>query len=180
MKICFIAPSSYGKSTAVQIISKYFDATNIKIANPLYDLQNKFYLYIDKQIGNTQDGELLQFLGIKIRKENPNFLLNCFLNSVEKCSSQIVTNDDCRPPDYKTLKQMGFIFIKINGFPRERDDYIKPDAKNKIEWQSEIPCDYELNNTGTLEEYEENILKLLKEILENEKMLYSPSRKLLL
>jgi len=180
MRICFIAPSSYGKSTAVGIIQKHFNSQNIKIAKPLYDLQAYFYYFIEKEIGDTQDGELLQFLGNKIRKENPAFLLDSFYQQVLNSNNAIITNDDCRPPDYLFLKEMGFIFIKINGFKRKRGDYVLADEKNKLEWQCELSCDYELDNTSTLEDYEKNILNLLKEIMENEKMLYNTDRKLFL
>ena len=180
MRICFIAPSSYGKSTAVEIIHKHFNSQNIKIAKPLYDLQAYFYYFIEKEIGNTQDGELLQFLGNKIRKENPTFLLDSFYQQVLNSNNAIITNDDCRPPDYLFLKEMGFIFIKVKGFKRKRGDYVDANEKNKLEWQCELPCDYELDNTSTLKDYEKNILNLLKEIMENEKMLYNTDGKLFL
>ena len=180
MKICFIAPSSYGKSTAVGIIKKYFNSENIKIAKPLYDLQAYFYDFIGKSIGETQDGELLQFFGIKIRKENPSFLLDSFYQRVSSSTNEIITNDDCRPPDYIYLKELGFIFIKINGYRRDRDDYVKADEKSKVEWQDDLPCDYELDNTGAIEDYEKNILKLLKEIINNEKMLHNTEGNLFL
>jgi len=180
MKISFIAPNFYGKSTAVEIVQKHFCSKNVKIAQPLYELQKHFYNFIERDIGDTQDGELLQFLGIKIRKENPTFLLDTFYKNVMSIKSNIITNDDCRPLDYEFLKQMGFIFIKINGFKREREDYIKANEKSKIEWQSEIPWDYEVDNIGTIEEYEKNILKTLKEIIDNEKVLYNSNRKMLL
>lgn len=179
MKICFLAPSSYGKSTAVKIIQKHFNSENVKIAEPLYDLQNKFYKYIYRNIGDQQDGELLQYLGIKIRKENPSFLIEEFKKVVNETFKEIITNDDCRTPDYEYLKEMGFIFININGYERERGDYTNADKKNNLEWTDTIPCDYVLDNYGTMEEYEKNILKLIKEIKENEKMLHDIKRKLL-
>ena len=42
-KICFIAPSGYGKSTAISILKKFYQLENIKIAEPLYylDIINK-------------------------------------------------------------------------------------------------------------------------------------------
>ena len=55
--IAFIAPSGYGKSTAIEIIKEYYDIENIKIGKPLYDLQNEFYRKINKAIGNTKDVE---------------------------------------------------------------------------------------------------------------------------
>lgn len=165
MKICFLAPSSYGKSTAIEILQKYFDIRNIKIAEPLYELQNNFYKKLGIDIGDKQDGELLQFYGKKVRKEDSTFLLNEFKNKVDKINSDIITNDDCRPDDYMFLKELGFIFIKINGYRRDRNDITLADSKSSIEWQEQIPFDYEINNYGTLEEYEYELLNLMNNIL---------------
>lgn len=165
MKICFLAPSGYGKSTAIEILKKHFDVENIKLAEPLYELQKAFYDKLGIDIGDKQDGELLQFLGKKVRKEHATFLLDEFDKKLEKASATIISNDDCRPDDYQHLKEQGFIFVKINGFKRERDDVTQADSKAKIEWQSEIPFDYEIDNTGTKEEYEEKILNLMNKLL---------------
>lgn len=194
MKICFLAPSSYGKSTAVKIIERHFNSENVKIAEPLYDLQNKFYKYINRNIEDKQDGELLQYLGIKIRKENPLFLLENFKQRVDETYREIITNDDCRRPDQQYLQEMGFIFVKILGYQRDREDHTKADRENIVEWDNDIcgmdedykavytsctPCDCVIKNYGTMEEYEKTILNLMKEIAENEKMLRNTKRKLL-
>lgn len=105
IKICFLAPSGYGKSTAVSILEKKYKVINVKIAEPMYELQKMFYEKIKCPIGNTQDGELLQFLGMKIRKENPDFLLNEFSEKVYEINNvDIIIKDDCRPIDYNYLK----------------------------------------------------------------------------
>lgn len=165
MKICFLAPSGYGKSTAIGILKKHFEVENIKIADPLYELQKDFYDKLGIEVGDKQDGELLQFFGKKVRKENSEFLLNEFNKKLEKAEATIISNDDCRPDDYKFLKEKGFVFIKINGFKRDRDDITQADSKSKIEWQSEIPYDYEIDNNGTIEEYEEKLLNLMNKLL---------------
>lgn len=165
MRICFLAPSSYGKSTAIKLLQKHFDIKNIKIADPLYELQSDFYKKLGIEIEDKQDGELLQFYGKKIRKENSGYLLNEFKTKLDNTGATIISNDDCRPDDYKFLKDNGFIFIKINGYKRNRDDVTLANPKEKIEWQSEIPFDYEINNYGTLEEYEDKLLNLMNRLL---------------
>lgn len=165
MKICFLAPSGYGKSTAIEILREHFNIKNIKIAEPLYELQNSFYEKIGIDDGNRQDGELLQFYGKKIRKENKKFLLETFKYKLDNTKATIISNDDCRPDDYKFLKDNGFIFIKINGFKRDRDDLTIANSKDKLEWQEHIPFDYEVNNYGSLEEYKENLLNLINKLL---------------
>ena len=141
MKICFIAPSEYGKNTAVNILKKKYLVTNIKIAEPMYKLQNYFYDFIGTVMSGEQDGEMLQYLGKKIRQENNDFLINQFKTTLSKFSNYkgIITNDDCRPPDYKYLKDLGFTFVKINGFRRDRVDHTKSNPKSFLEWQREFP-----------------------------------------
>lgn len=167
-KICFIAPSGYGKTTAIKLIGGFEPITNITIAKPLYDLQKSFYKFLNMDIEDKQDGELLQFLGLKIRKENPTFLLDNFKDRLKEKSGKkmIISNDDCRPPNYQCLKDLGFVFIKINGYCRTREDHTKADAKSSIEWQNVIKCDYEVDNWGTMSEYEQNLRKLLTQIKE--------------
>ena len=167
LRLCFVAPSEFGKNTAVSLLKTKFNVFNIKIASPLYKLQRRFYEFIGKKMSGEQDGELLQFLGKKIRKESPDFLLNVFkkrFNDVKNFEG-IVTNDDCRPPDYSTLKNLGFIFIKINGFKRNRLDHTKADPLSPLEWKSSVPCDYSVDNLGNLEQYSKNLFKLMDFII---------------
>lgn len=167
-RICFIAPSGYGKSTAIKIISQKYKVENVKIAKPLYDMQEYFYDKIETPIKGEQDGELLQFLGAKIRKENSQYLLSHFRDSVESIEEGdvIVTNDDCRPPDYECLKDMGFVFVGIKGYRHDRCDHSSVDAKNKLEWQSEIKCDYYIDNSSSIENYEKQLDSLMGDLME--------------
>ena len=166
IKLCFIAPSGFGKSTAIGILNEKFALRNIKIAEPLYELQNYFYGFIGVKMKGEQDGELLQYLGMKIRKENNTFLLDEFTQNFSKVSNvELITNDDCRPPDYECLKELGFIFIGINGYNRDRLDHRPSDPKLSIEWQNNIICDYWLDNWGSMAEYRENIHKLMMQII---------------
>ncbi len=165
MKICFIAPSGYGKSTAIKILSERYPIKNIKIGEPLYTLQEKFYKFIGKEMKSEQDGELLQFLGAKIRKENPTFLLEEFSKKVKECGEDyIITNDDCRPPDYEHLKNEGFIFVEIVGFKHDRNDHTPVDNKNSLEWQNPIICDFKVENLKKIENFRENLFNLMKKL----------------
>lgn len=177
MKICFLAPSGYGKSTAIEILKKHYVIKNIKIGEPLYELQSDFYKKIGKNICNKQVGELLQFYGKKIRKENSEYLLKVFKEKLDKTSENIITNDDCRPDDYVFLKKENFIFIKINGYKRDRDDITAINNKDTIEWQTNIPFDYEIDNLGTIEEYEEKLINLINKIVTS-KCYIVPTQKL--
>jgi hypothetical protein len=124
------------------------------------------YKYIDMDIGDKQDGELLQFFGSKIRKENPYYLLDTFTSKINESSMfDLITNDDCRPPDYDYLKALGFKFILINGYKRSRDDHRPINSKSSLEWNdSSFNCDYILDNLGTIDQYQENIINLVKRL----------------
>jgi len=180
MRLCFLAPSGYGKSTASKYLESKMRFKNIKIGEPLYELESMFYDYIHTSMKGEQDGELLQFLGMKIRRENPMFLLNTFLEKIEMYEQDYtIINDDARPQDYEFLKSLGFVFIKINGFKRDRIDHTKSDDKSSLEWQSDIPCDYELDNFGLVEDYFKNIDSLMEVIKREQKVLYYTDRKVM-
>lgn len=180
MKICFVAPSGYGKTTAVKILSNHYNTVNVKIGKPLYDLQDYFYEKIKAKLQGEQDGELLQFYGMKVRKENPSFLIEDFKRRLDEVSqdTEIITNDDCRPNDYDYLKNLDFIFIKIDGYRRDRIDHSSSNPNLKLEWQSEIPFDYILPNLTNIIDYEQEILKLIEEVKNDRKVLcYTSSKK---
>ena len=166
IKICFIAPSEYGKNTAVNILKERYKIKNIKLAEPLYLLQDYFYKFINTEMKGEQDGKLLQYFGTKIREENPEFIVKHFSKRLSEIKEfdGIITNDDCRPPDYEFLNQMGFIFVKINGFKRNRIDHTKSDPKSSLEWQNSIPCDYSVDNFGGMKEFKENLFNLMYEV----------------
>ncbi len=180
MRLTFLAPSSYGKDTAVKLLKDIYNLIDIKIGEPLYELQSTFYKKINCDMKGEQDGELLQFFGEKIRKENATYLTNNFLErleAAEKLNYSIITNSDARMPDLITLEKLGFIFIKINGKARERKDHTKSNEKHALEIHSEIDFDYEVDNFGSIDEYKDNLINLVKRIKEDEKMLYSTSSK---
>ena len=171
MKLCFIAPSGYGKTTAVDYIEKTYDAKNIKIADFLYEVQNYIYGRMDIYTNGKQDGELLQFLGKKVREIDSTFLLRNFQNKVINTNNEIILNDDCRPKDYEYLKSLGFIFIKLDSYSRDRSDITKVDKKNTLEWQELPECDYVISNFGSIDEYYKNIDNLMERIRTNGKVL---------
>ena len=128
-------------------------------------MQGKFYKFIGKEMSGEQDGELLQFLGAKIRKESPNFLLDEFSKKVRECDKKyVITNDDCRPPDFEHIKNEGFIFVEIVGFRHDRKDHTPVDRKNGLEWQNSIICDFKVENTKKIEDFRENLLNLMKKL----------------
>lgn len=169
LKIAFIAPSGYGKTTGAEILHRIYGSKNLKLAKPLYDIQNYFYKILNVNVGDRQDGELLQFLGNKIQRDHPYFLADNFYERLKEisneCTMSIITNDDCRPHNYPFLKQMGFIFVGISGIIRNRDDITIANREDSVEWSNEILCDYFVENKGSLLNYEYNLRGLVKRIV---------------
>jgi len=99
-------------------------------------------------------------------------LLNKFQEVLQQHtdSNYLITNDDCRPPDYETLKNLGFVFVKINGFRRDRNDHSIIDANSQLEWQNEIYYDYCVDNTDSLAEYKKNLIALVDIIFKKESL----------
>jgi hypothetical protein len=167
IKLSFLAPSGFGKTTAAQILGSLFGSTNVRLAEPLYALQKAFYSFIGEEIGDKQDGELLQFLGSKIQKQKPDFLASRFFEHVATLGLHqrvsIISNDDCRPHNYPYLKAWGFKFICINGFCHTRADKSPIDPSSDLEWQiGRIPYDLCISNTGTLEQLKVTIREMMQ------------------
>lgn len=169
VRICFIAPTGFGKTTAANIIAELDRrAINIKIAQPLYDLQHQFYQRLGIDIQGKQDGEFLQFIGHKVQREAPEFLADEFEKRLNRTTTLLVTNDDCRSHNASRLRTLGFIFVKINGFCRIRDDHRRLDPNHPVESGIEdIACDYELSNFMTMDVYRKDVQALLRKIRRN-------------
>lgn len=179
IKISFLAPTGYGKTTIVRLMARLFGSVNIRVAAPLYDLQNFFYSFIGKDIDGRQDGEFLQFLGAKIQREQPHFLaLRFFENMVYACLDEkvaIITNDDCRPHNYPYLRAWGFKFVAVEGFPRMRPDYTLVDPENTVEWRAgDIPHDLSLCNTGDMDYLKSELLEMMERNFNVNEMLRDP------
>lgn len=173
LKLSFIAPSGYGKTTAVEFLHCIYGAANFKVAAPLYDFQGYFYKILQVDVSDRQDGELLQFLGNKIQRDYPFFLADAFYKKLEDaCNNElyILTNDDCRPHNYPFLKQMGFLFVRIFGNTHFREDITPVNQRNTVEWGDVIPCDYVIENNGSLQEYKNNLRKLVSRIAKERDM----------
>jgi len=135
--LSFLSPTGFGKTTAVKLLARHFHVRNIKLAQPLYEMQDMIYNRLKKTIVG-QDGELLQFLGNKIQRDYPEFLAKEFWNNLQKTlldNPEFILNDDCRPHNYPFLKKFGFIFIKIDSFLRLREDKMPIDPTHSIEYK---------------------------------------------
>ena len=164
-KLCFVAPTGCGKTTAAGLVAETCRAVNIKLAAPLIDLQHYIYRYIGVTLRGEQDGELLQFLGSKIYKEAPTFMIDCFEAALARVPADIdfVTNDDCRPHHYEGLRRLGFMFVRVAGPKRARLDHSPVDPSHPVEPQTDaVPVAYTLANVGSMVEFRQRVFELVE------------------
>jgi hypothetical protein len=174
LKISFLAPTGYGKTTAANFIIKKFDAIVIKLAEPLYVFQKFYYDTIGKEI-SSQDGELLQFFGQKIQNDAPNFLFESFqgkMKDIIRNSPQIIiVNDDCRPGNYEKLKDIGFVFIRIEGKKYNRNDITPVNPSHSLEWGENIPSDFTISNMCDIDEFRNRIISTVDRLIKEKGIL---------
>lgn len=170
VRLCLIGPTGSGKSTIAKFVARHYGGEVLKIAEPLYDLQQSFYQKIGKSI-QGQDGELLQFLGAKVEQENPGWLSSTFMKKVVDSNSRIIVNDDCRPHSYETLSAGGFSFVRIKTDPatrnaRARADHISVDERHPVERGfDDLRCDYEIDNNGDFDSTRRQIDSLMNTLV---------------
>lgn len=121
LKLAFYGKSGVGKSTAGKIAKRYFEAKDmtfetIKLASPLYEIQQHFYQAAGKEVDfYQQDQGLLEMIAANLRKINYQCLTDQFDKKLKSCNADIVMNDDVRDTenDFPYLKDQGFLFIKL-------------------------------------------------------------------
>jgi dephospho-CoA kinase len=121
IKLVIYGQSGSGKSTSARIMRNYFEqcgyrVTILKLAQPLYTLQQQFYHIAGQTIDfYSQDQILLEMIAAQLRRISPMSLVNDFLHRLSTIDADVVINDDLRDPyvDYPVLEQHGFRFIRI-------------------------------------------------------------------
>lgn len=178
IKIGLIGNTGVGKGTFVEICVesyKHLKILNAKLADPLYEAQNQIYKIcnVDKDF-YSQDGILLNFLGQHMRSINPNILKDYMYKRLEESLNvDLLFCDDIRPLDIGFMKSYGFLIIKIVAdeditYERRklRGDLTMGNAKHKTERGLEdAEFDYVVENNGTLEEYKNKVVSLLKDLI---------------
>ncbi len=121
LKLCLVAASGAGKSTAAKLMTERFAehgkrAGIYKLALPLYELQSIIYRKAGREIDFfQQDQVLLEELARSLRRIDPQSLVRDFLTRVEAAAEDVILNDDLRDADtdYPVLRAQGFRIVKI-------------------------------------------------------------------
>jgi dephospho-CoA kinase len=174
-RVALAGPPGAGKSTASKSLASLATSRGIafcviKLADPLYRCQAEIYKIAGRPLEDfyTQDGELLNFLGVHLRKINGTVLLDSFDQRLEAelrafdaqgNSRALVVCDDMRATEASFLRGHGFSIIHVEAPPslcierrRQRGDTTLGDAAHVTEQPLEILSpDHVISNDGALD-----------------------------
>lgn len=156
-RICLYGPTGSGKTTIARHLVRRYGGELIKVATPLYAMQNWFYAMMGAT-ADGQDGELLQFFAYKIEKERPGWLGERFAQEIRRCRRPLIVNDDCRLNSYPLLRDAGFAFVRVRTSPatiaaRARPDHTPIDPRHPVEQGFEqFAAQHVIDNDGSLDD----------------------------
>ncbi|UQU67425.1 hypothetical protein COUCH_14630 [Couchioplanes caeruleus] len=119
--LCVYGVAGAGKSTVSARIegaltSRGLRVEIVKLALPLYQLQQHIYATAGRDVPLwTHDNDILRSLATHLRRINADFLVEDFLNRVDRSTADVVINDDLRDTlvDYPRLRETGFQFVHV-------------------------------------------------------------------
>lgn len=174
MRIAIIGLSGCGKSTTAGIVARYaadkgLSCATVKLATPLYELQEQVYRRAGAPIApGAQDQVLLEALADAMRRANPRSLADDFLARLAGTSADIVINDDLRDPhvDAIVLRDNGFRVLRVTASTAVRDrrlacrgDLTRADrSTGQLDL---IEPDAVLDNSGDLDDHRAAVHSLL-------------------
>jgi adenylate kinase family enzyme len=179
--ISLIAPSGSGKSTTARLIVEHLtrlgvNARIIKLAQPLYELQQRFYEAAGLSIDPfAQNQKLLEDIARHLRSLRPDSLVRRFFESANKAPNDIVVNDDLRDvdTDLPALVNAGFVIVRISA--SEKTIARRLDARNDLQTQRnsalnavirKIEARYVLvNDDDNIESYRERVNAFVEGLL---------------
>lgn len=120
-KIVVYGLAGSGKSTTAGIVRDYYTQRGksveiVKLAKPLYDLQQRFYATAGAAIRyDDQDQPLLETIATQLRRISETSLADDFRRRLKEVRCDVVVNDDLRDPyvDYPALYNESFVFIRV-------------------------------------------------------------------
>lgn len=151
-KIVLYGLSGSGKSTSAHIVKEYFEGRGLrvevlKLSEPLYELQREFYSQAGRAIHYyDQDQPLLELIADRLRLINSTSLVDHFMGRLNQSEADVILNDDLRDPfiDYPSLKEQGFIFLRIRCSEELRLDRLVGRSNKSTVLHSKSTADIEM------------------------------------
>jgi cytidine deaminase len=175
-KLALLGGTGVGKDTFVQILQRLLPSLSIRrirLAEPLYEVQNFIYKTCSREISDeVQDGVLLNFLGKHMRSINPHVLLDRFAQSIrEETSADLILCSDVRPIDAPFVRKMGFSIVHIVTNPdvaferrKKRGDLSLGNSSHETEAGiSSSYYDIQISNNGSIEDFQSAVSSLIKD-----------------
>ncbi len=159
-----------GKTTVVNIIRSYRPNLQVvKIAQPLYDIQDYVYSRIKRPLTEAKDRRLLQYLGTEWGREiDSNLWINLWKEEVERIQATdpytLIIADDLRfDNEAQVIKEMGGVLVKVDASTRARADRINlintsHKSENGVDFKY---IDFLIENSGSMEDLEDCVSTLL-------------------
>ncbi|WP_227270860.1 hypothetical protein [Roseobacter weihaiensis] len=122
MRLAIVAPSGSGKSTTAGFIEMRCrqlgkSARILKLADPLYRLQQQFYATAGQHIETYQQNQkLLEDIAMHLRSICPTSIVDDFVKRLSECVEDVIVNDDLRDPDVDlpVLRRLGFKILRVS------------------------------------------------------------------
>lgn len=166
-----------GKSHFASIMEKEFGFKRVSFADSLREYLADILAYSDKYDEDVKDVTMLQKFGQFCRTLDEDVWVQhvdakVFKHKNEGIYPGIVIDDLRQPNEYKWARDNGFIIVRVQASETQRykraieaGDKISKDNfsfETESHYQS-FDVDYELYNDGTLEEYSQKVIDLMKE-----------------
>lgn len=121
LRISVVGLAGAGKSTCAALIEEFARAkglthARVKLAKPLYDLQEQVYRAAGGRLPDgAQDQVLMEALADAMRRIRPRALADDFVARLSSADADVVVNDDLRDPhvDAPALRGHGFRVVRI-------------------------------------------------------------------
>ncbi|MFE3455987.1 AAA family ATPase [Nocardiopsis aegyptia] len=182
-KIALYGPPGAGKSTLATLLAQEaelqgINAITVKLAQPLYDLQQSIYERAGRPLRDTyrQDGKLLNSLGSHLQRINPEALTEDFARRVSnllsrQASNQLLVCDDMRGNAVPTLTHLGFTLVQVSApeqlrrqRKQNRADLTRGDDNHVTEVPVDREPDHRIVNDGSLDNLRALALDLIEQV----------------
>lgn len=180
MNIVVFGHSGAGKSTTAALIRAYAEGQGrsvavLKLAQPLYELQQEVYRRAGKTIGlYDQDQVLLEALATHLRRISPTSFVDDFARRLACCRADVVITDDLRDPsiDYPFLQRHAFTFLRIHSPEPLRLTRLSARADHTAVVHSsssaqidQIVPDFQIENDGDVDALRQKVSALMARLL---------------
>ncbi|WP_216895659.1 ATP-binding protein [Nocardia alni] len=177
-RICLVGHSGSGKSTTAAMIhdatgARHLTCEVIKVGAPLYELQQRFYARLGHPLpAGQQDQQLLEGIARWVRKRQPQFLVEDFLDRAERVHAQVLVNDDVRSYDfdYPELRRRGWTAVRVSAPEELRGKRLAAQGYLSLSDAStagvdDIGVDFEIRNDTTIAALRSKVGLLMERVL---------------